>query len=404
MSTSIVPSESPIFGLSTLDQALNFASQMAKANLLPAHLKGSPADCLRVVMQATRWGFDPFSVADKTSVINGKLMYEGQLVSAVVNARGNLSQKLRYEFSGSGDQMVLKVVGTIAGEDAPRDITLTHAKACTINKNGQMRINPDQQMCYIGARLWARRHTPELMLGVYTPDEMDPEDPALLNVTPGQDAEPAAPERPKAPSRRGGAAAAKAAAAAEASAVDVPATPVPTATEPAAKPAEAAPVASPAAAEPAPAARETQPAKAAQPPAAAQNPEPPEIAPGVSYVGFHGKAWPCLLRAKLTAIESAQTPQGVGIIKLGVECDGYSGDVLTFECVEMQGPDGKKVPVITKPFLKVGQVIEANFRAKLRPSKEKDPNTGKALPDYKRPPALFAENITAAQNGVTEDF
>lgn len=208
MSNELAVQSAPMFGLSTLDEATNFASQMSKANLLPQHLKGSPADCLRVVMQAARWQMDPFSVADKTSVISGKLMYEGQLVSAVVNSRGGLAKRLSYTFEGEGDKRVLTVAGTLKGEDEPRTITLDVALAKRINKNGQMNINPDQQMSYIGARIWARRHTPELMLGVYVPDEIDPdEDPK--NVTPdaeGQQTPP--PERPKVTRSKRGAAAA----------------------------------------------------------------------------------------------------------------------------------------------------------------------------------------------------
>lgn len=178
---------------STMEQALQFSERMAKGNLIPAHLK-NPADCLRVVLQAATWQLNPFAVADKTSVINGKLMYEGQLVAAVVNARGGLSAKLRYDFAGEGDARILTVSGTLKGETDPRTIELPFALAKKINKNGQMGINPDQQATYIGARLWARRHMPELMLGVYTPDEIDPDE---VNVTPGAGAE--APKRESAP-------------------------------------------------------------------------------------------------------------------------------------------------------------------------------------------------------------
>lgn len=160
--------------LTTMSEVADFASQMAKANLLPAHLQNKPADCLRVVLQAAQWRMNPFAVADKTSVISGKLMYEGQLVAAVVNARGNLASRLRYDFTGSGISRELKVVGTIQGEKEPRDITLTYAQAVKINRNGNVaQGNTDQQMVYIGVRIWARRHMPELLLGVYTPDEMD---------------------------------------------------------------------------------------------------------------------------------------------------------------------------------------------------------------------------------------
>jgi hypothetical protein len=167
----------------TMEQAIAFSSKMSEAKLLPAHLQKSPADCLRVVLQAARWRMDPFSVADKTSVISGKLMYEGQLVTAVVNSRGNLSKRLDYTFHGEGDARVLTVSGTIKGESEPRTIDLPFTLAKKINRNGQMAINPDQQATYIGARIWARRHMPELMLGVYVPDEM-PDDVDPKNVTP----------------------------------------------------------------------------------------------------------------------------------------------------------------------------------------------------------------------------
>lgn len=166
---SVIPSLAP----STMEQALAFANQMAQARLLPAHLQKSPSDCLRVVLQAVRWQMDPFAVADKTSIIQNKLMYEGQLVSAVVNARGNLAKRLDYSYKGDGDARVLTVTGTIRGETEPRAIDLPFSLAKKINKNGQMQINPDQQAAYIGARIWARRHMPELMLGVYAPDEID---------------------------------------------------------------------------------------------------------------------------------------------------------------------------------------------------------------------------------------
>ena len=45
------------------------------------------------------------------------------------------------------------------------------ADARTNNRVWQ--TQPDQQLMYHGVRVWARRHTPELMLGVYSPEEFD---------------------------------------------------------------------------------------------------------------------------------------------------------------------------------------------------------------------------------------
>ena len=204
MSTEIVttteaPAQSFSLAPNSMPEALAFSAQMAACGLIPQHLKESPANCLRLVMQASEWGMNPFSVADCTSVIQGKLMYEGKLTAAVINAKGGLSKRLNYIYKGEGNSMHLTVTGTIKGEDEPRTITLTHALACTINNNGQMQKNPEQQMSYIGARIWGRRHMPELMLGVYGDDESMGDS----NAEPKE-----APARPSAPKKSKGAAAA----------------------------------------------------------------------------------------------------------------------------------------------------------------------------------------------------
>jgi len=192
--------------------AMQFSEMMAKADLLPQHLRGKPADCFRIVAQAARWGMDPFAVADKTSVISGKIMYEGQLTAAVINSRGNLKGRLRYDFEGSAEKpatLKLTVSGTIQSEDAPRTISLSYSQAKAINRNGQMDKNPEQQMCYIGARIWARRHMPELILGVYGPDEDMQEDtesdqkkPEMKNVSEPEAEKPKPKDRPSAPPKR----------------------------------------------------------------------------------------------------------------------------------------------------------------------------------------------------------
>ncbi len=69
-----------------LEQAMALANIMAKGRLVPSHLQNAPADCLLVIEQAMRWGMSPFAVAQCTSVIKGKLMFEGKLVAAVVAA------------------------------------------------------------------------------------------------------------------------------------------------------------------------------------------------------------------------------------------------------------------------------------------------------------------------------
>jgi hypothetical protein len=155
----------------SVDQATQLAKIMAENSLVPAHLKGKVADCFLVVDVAIRWGMSPFAVAQCTSVISGKMMFEGKLVAAVINAKGDLARRLDYRFEGEGDKLVCYPFATLRGEDEPRTIPEGVALAKVRTSNDQWRKQPHQQLTYAAARIWARRHMPELMLGVYSEEE-----------------------------------------------------------------------------------------------------------------------------------------------------------------------------------------------------------------------------------------
>jgi hypothetical protein len=172
-----------------LTQCMRLSEMMAQSRLVPAHLQKSPADCLMVIMQAIRWQCDPFAVAQATSVISGKLMYEGKLVAAVINTSGRIRGRLHFDYSDEGDARQVTCSATLVGESEPVSVTVALRDAKTNNRIWLSQ--PDQQLAYHSARVWARRYTPELMLGVYAPDEM----PADTRQEPGPSLAPPAPER-----------------------------------------------------------------------------------------------------------------------------------------------------------------------------------------------------------------
>ena len=155
----------------SMDEAMRVSEFMAKASLMPDHLRGKPGDCLLVIMQAQRWGMDALSVAQCTAVVKGKLCYEGKLVSAVLMSMGVIKEELDYEYSGTGANRKITVTGTLARSGKTKTIEGTFAQWKTSN-DAWVR-DTDQMLSYRGARQWARRHAPSAMLGVYTPDEME---------------------------------------------------------------------------------------------------------------------------------------------------------------------------------------------------------------------------------------
>ena len=161
----------------SMESAIQLAEMMARGKLVPSHLHNSPGDCLMVIEASMRWQMSPFAVAQCTSVIQGKLMFEGKLVAAALNASGLLSSRLDYEFSGAGQQRAVIVRATVKGEAKPREVTVFLADAKT--SNSLWTKQPDQQLVYAGTRVWARRHAPEVMLGVYAPEEFDRAEPFI---------------------------------------------------------------------------------------------------------------------------------------------------------------------------------------------------------------------------------
>ena len=155
-----------------MDEALRLAEFMSRARTVPKHLQDSPGDCLMVVELAMRWGMSPFAVAQGTSVISGKLMIEGKLVAAAVENSGAIVGHIDYEFEGVGDARSITVTATRRGETNPRTVLVKLADAKTSNPLWVKQ--PDQQLVYHGARVWARRWTPAVILGVYSREEMGP--------------------------------------------------------------------------------------------------------------------------------------------------------------------------------------------------------------------------------------
>lgn len=170
----IKPSNQLEFG-TQIQQDINLAQLMAKAKLiLPRHFHNAPAECLGIIRISRLWNMDPYMVAQKTSVINNRLMYEGQLINAAINNSQAMAERLRFVFDGEGEARSCTAVGVLKGESEKREVTVG------IPKQGQARNSPlwsgtahdiDQQLTYKAARVWARRHAPELTLGIYAPED-----------------------------------------------------------------------------------------------------------------------------------------------------------------------------------------------------------------------------------------
>ncbi len=157
----------------SLGEAMEISKLMAAGIAVPPFLRGKPADCLAVVFQASRWGLDPFAVAGKCYFVNDRLAFEAQLVAAVLNNSRILHGALKTEWFGEGDGLRCTVSGSTV-RDPENTMTATQAIARIKTRNSPLwKDHPEQQLAYYTQRAWARLHTPEVIMGVYTPDEIE---------------------------------------------------------------------------------------------------------------------------------------------------------------------------------------------------------------------------------------
>ena len=196
----------------SLDKMMRLADVMATGRAtVPKHFNGNSADCLAVVMQSMQWKMNPFAVAQKTHLVNGVLGYEAQLVNAVITTCAPVLDRLHYEWYGTWEKVIgkfdiktnsegkqyrqpgwkledeeglgVKVWATFRGEDEPRVLELLLAQA-RIRNSALWADDPRQQLAYLATKRWSRLYCPDVILGVYSPDELEEAAPVIRDVSP----------------------------------------------------------------------------------------------------------------------------------------------------------------------------------------------------------------------------
>lgn len=208
----VVQSEVALFDTAKFEHMNRLSGAMAACALIPKHLMGIKntagqfeyfhadtirANCLLIVNQAANWDQDPFAVAQKTYVIDGKLGYEGQLIAAVINTRSDIKGRLKHRFnSKQGDELAVVVYGStgdIPADAAPllvkladegdrsamSDLEAMGVLAVRLDvkqaktKNDIWNKDPEQKLIYSGVIRWARRFRPEVIQGVSSREELE---------------------------------------------------------------------------------------------------------------------------------------------------------------------------------------------------------------------------------------
>lgn len=154
-------------------EVMEFAKCMAVADTaVPKHLRGNPGMCLAVTIQALEWRFSPFAVANKSYVVNDRIGYESQLVHAVIEQRAPIRGRLQHKYEGEGDERKCTVWATLRETGETLEYTSPAFGKIQPKNSPLWKTKPDLQLYYNTSRDFCRAYFPDVLLGVYSQDEL----------------------------------------------------------------------------------------------------------------------------------------------------------------------------------------------------------------------------------------
>jgi hypothetical protein len=231
-----------LMGRDLILQSQNFDAMIRVSDLMansgqavPRHLRKNPGACFAVTLQAMRWNIDPFALGQQsyTADDSGPISYQGQAIIAALNNSPLLATRLQFEWGGPWEKIIgrfvwkestkktddngkpkkylakawddneeeglwCKVSALLVGEREPRTLQLFLMQARV--RNSPLWVeDPRQQLAYLAGRRWGRLYAPDVIMGVFTPDELPGPDERFMGMADVVGAPPPPPPAPALP-------------------------------------------------------------------------------------------------------------------------------------------------------------------------------------------------------------
>lgn len=175
---SIVADSSAFAGLldsAKFEHLQRVAKVFAASELVPAHFRDKPANCIVALQMALRLQVDPFMFLQNCYLISGKPSIETKLAIALLNASGRISGSVRYKVEGSGEKLACTAycVESGTGEVLEHRLDWETVKRCGWAAKGTWATDPKLMMMYRSAMRLIRTHFPDVLLGMLSKEEAE---------------------------------------------------------------------------------------------------------------------------------------------------------------------------------------------------------------------------------------
>lgn len=159
------------------EHAQRVAKVFASSALVPKHFQNQIADCLIALNIADRMQEDPLTVMQNLAVVNGRPAWQTQYMIARANRAGVFKGPITWKSEGRGDGLVVKAMATLSatGEIVDAEVSMAMAQADGWTKNPKYRTMPEHMLRWRAAAFLVRLYAPEVMIGIPTAEEVEPE-------------------------------------------------------------------------------------------------------------------------------------------------------------------------------------------------------------------------------------
>lgn len=185
------PSTAPmgnVFGSeASFSSAVRMANALAASTIVPKDYQNNTANCIIALEMASRLAISPMMVMQNLYVVNGRPAWSSQYIIAMINSSKKYKTELQFRFDGDGDNLGCRawvqdyndheVVG-------PR-ISMQMAKdEGWLSKNGsKWKTMPEVMLRYRAASFFGRLNCPDMIMGIYSTDEVIEMDPSEYTVS-----------------------------------------------------------------------------------------------------------------------------------------------------------------------------------------------------------------------------
>lgn len=164
------------FGLQNFEHAQRVAKMLSISTLIPEQYRGKVENVIIAMEMANRMNISPLMVMQNLYIVKGNPGWSGPFVIATINASKKFIEDLKFEKSGEGDaygytaytfdKQGKRIDGTKV------DWKMVKGEGWLDKQGSKWKTMPEQMFQYRAAAFFGRLHTPDLLMGMQTADEI----------------------------------------------------------------------------------------------------------------------------------------------------------------------------------------------------------------------------------------